>query len=98
MVPSDDLLIVENSRFLRRDGDEDADGVATAIVRVKAIRPFTSDDMQAACASYFETGWFAWELVDVKPVHSTMRVRAARGIYEVEFPLPQNFGKQRVKG
>jgi hypothetical protein len=90
LAPSEDLLIVENGRFLRRDGDHDEDGVPVAIVRVKTVRPFTLADMEAACASYFEEGWLAWELTEVRPVQSTERVPAARGIYEVEFPLSRN--------
>ncbi|WP_337961883.1 ASCH domain-containing protein [Brucella anthropi] len=85
LAPSEDLLIVENSRFLHRDDDYDEDGVPVAIVKVKAVRSFTFADMQAACASYFEDGWFAWELMDIRPIQSTERVLAARGIYEVTF-------------
>lgn len=84
--PTEDLLIVENGRFLQTDGEEDADGIAVAIVRVKAIRPFVFADMQAACASRFEEGWLAWELCDVRPIDSSLSIRAARGIYEVDFP------------
>lgn len=84
--PTEDLLIVENGRFLHVDGEEDADGIAVAIVRVKAIRPFVFADMQAACASRFEEGWLAWELDDVRPIESALPTRAARGIYEVDFP------------
>ena len=83
----EDVLIVENGRFLHIDGDEDDDGVAIAIVRVKAVRPFVPADMQAACATYFEEGWLAWELTDVRPVKKPVTVRAARGMYEVDFPL-----------
>lgn len=83
--PSQDLLIVENGRFLHSDGDEDEAGLAVAIVRVKAVRPFTPEDMPAACASYFEEGWLAWELSDVRPIPLPVPVRAARGIYEVEY-------------
>ncbi|MBX8547874.1 MULTISPECIES: ASCH domain-containing protein [Pseudomonas] len=83
--PSEDLLIVENGRFLHTDRDEDDDGIAVAIVRVKAVRPFILADMQAACASYFEDGWLAWELSDVRPVTRPVSIRAARGIYEVDF-------------
>ncbi|MBA8853835.1 hypothetical protein FHW20_004821 [Ochrobactrum intermedium] len=79
------MLIVENGRFLHRDEDYDEDGVPVAIVKVKAVRPFILADMQAACASYFEEGWLAWELIDIRPVQSTERVLAARGIYEVNF-------------
>jgi hypothetical protein len=85
LAPSEDLLIVENGRFLHAEGDEDADGIAVAIVRVKAVRPFVHADVQAACASYFEEGWLAWELSDVRPLDGAMPVRAARGIYEVDF-------------
>lgn len=84
--PAEDLLIVENGRFLHVDGEEDANGVAVAIVRVKAVRPFVFADMQAACASRFEEGWLAWELSDVRPIKSALPIRAARGIYEVDFP------------
>lgn len=85
--PSDDLLIVENGRYLRRDGDEDPDGTPVAVVWVTAIRPFTLADMAAACASTFEDGWLAWELADIRPVRAAVKLRAARGIYEVEFSL-----------
>lgn len=87
--PSEDLLIVENERFLHADEDEDKDGIAVAIVRVKAVRPFILADIQAACASYFEDGWLAWELSDIRPVIQPVIIRAARGIYEVDF-LPPN--------
>ncbi|WP_339432591.1 MULTISPECIES: ASCH domain-containing protein [unclassified Pseudomonas] len=86
--PFEDLLIVENGRFLHNDGDEDDNGIAVAIVRVKAVRPFVLADMQAACASYFEDGWLAWELSDLRPVTHSVAIRAARGIYEVDFLLP----------
>lgn len=82
--PTEDLLIVENSRFLREDGDHDPDGRAVAVVRVARIRPFLEADVEAACASYFEEGWLAWELIDVRPVMSEAKVLAARGIYDVE--------------
>jgi hypothetical protein len=81
--PSEDLLIVENGRFLHADGDED-EGIAVAIVRVKAVRPFVLTDMRAACAINFSQGWLAWELDDIRPISSPFAVRAARGIYEVD--------------
>ncbi|MGN7746467.1 ASCH domain-containing protein [Pseudomonas sp. 22515] len=84
LQPTEDLLIVENGRFLHADGEVDDDGIAVAIVRVKAVRPFILADMEAACASYFEDGWLAWELSDIRPI-SPVTIRAARGIYEVDF-------------
>jgi hypothetical protein len=80
------LLIVENNRFLRNEGDEDDEGRVVAMVRVATVRPFVPEDMVAACGSYFEDGWLAWELVDVRPLFSTINVKAARGIYELHPP------------
>ena len=57
-------------------------------MRVKAVRPFVLADMPAACASYFEDGWLAWELSDVRPINSPVTIHAARGIYEVDFLIP----------
>lgn len=85
LASTEDLLIVENSRFLHEDGDEDHDGLAVAIVRVAAVRPFTRADMQAACASYFEEGWLAWVLTDIRPITWHAPMRAARGIYQLPF-------------
>lgn len=56
LQPDEDLLIVENSRFLQNDGEEDQDGKVVAIVRVASVRPFHSTDIVAACASYYEDG------------------------------------------
>lgn len=67
--------------------DTDENGTPVAIVKVKAVRPFTLADMVLACAAYFEDGWLAWELVDMRPIQSNSCVVAARGIYEVDFPL-----------
>jgi hypothetical protein len=64
--PNEDLLIVENDRFLRADDDKDSDGRAVAIVRVARVRPFLRKDMIAACASSFAEGWLAWELTDMR--------------------------------
>lgn len=83
--PAEDLLIVENGRFLHIEGEED-DGHAVAIVRVKAVRPFVEADIPAACASSYADGWLAWELTDVRPITPPVPVRAARGIYEVMLP------------
>ena len=82
--PDEDLLIVENSRFLHEEGDEDADGRAVAILRVGAVRPFRPSDIAAACASYYEEGWLAWELTHIRPISCAQPLRAARGIYDLK--------------
>lgn len=82
--PTEDLLIVENDRFLREPGDEDPEGRAVALVRVVGWRPFTRDDIRAACAGSFEEGWLAWALAEIRPIRHPARRRAARGIYLVD--------------
>lgn len=88
LQPDEDLLIVENSRFLHNDGEEDQDGKAVAIVRVAFVRPFQSTDIVAACASYYEDGWLAWEVTNIRPISYPHPVLAARGIYQVPVNLP----------
>lgn len=82
--PEDDLLIVENHHYLLNDGDEEA-GIARAVVNVVAVRPFTPEDIPAACATRFEEGWFAWELSNIRPVQQHHPILAARKLYWVEW-------------
>ncbi|HEV2571208.1 MAG TPA: ASCH domain-containing protein [Beijerinckiaceae bacterium] len=86
LSPTEDLLIVENEKFLHQDGDKDDNGKAVAVVRVKLVRPFVRSDIKAACATSFEEGWLAWELTDIRPVRDEFAALAARRIYEVAFP------------
>jgi len=80
----EDLLIVENKKFLRNDGETDPDGFAVALVKVKKVREYLESDIPAACASRWEPGYYSWELTEVRPINSTEKVIAARGIYETE--------------
>jgi len=101
IAPDEDLLIVENRRYLCQDGEEDPDGHAVALVRVKTIRPFEEADIPAACASYYEDGWLAWELTDIRSVLCDQKVVAARGIYQIELDdvlLPSGTRKQEEQG
>jgi hypothetical protein len=83
--PDEDLLIVENRKYLRKPGETDDDGKAVALVRIKAVREYLRTDISAACASRWEPGYFSWELSDVRPLRSEKKTLAAREIYEVEF-------------
>lgn len=81
---NEDLLIIENKIFLRKEGEIDHDGTLVAIVKIKNVRPFEKSDVAAACATKWEPGYYSWELTDVRPVNSLEKVIAARGIYQVE--------------
>jgi len=84
ILPDEDLLIVENHRYLLAEGDEDI-GYAVAVVKVKTVRPFIEQDIAAACASYFEVGWLAWELSDVRIIAKPQQAKAKRKIYQVDW-------------
>lgn len=84
---NEDLLIVENKKFLRSDGEVDPEGTPVALVKIKTVRPYEASDIPAACASRWEPGYYSWELTDVRPINSLTQVPAARGIYEVELDL-----------
>lgn len=80
-----DLLIVENNRFLRSDGDTDPDGKPVAVVKIKKVREYIKEDIPAACASRWDPGYYSWELEDVRPINSSATILAAREIYDVDF-------------
>ena len=52
MLPLKDLMIVENQHFLLNDGDEDV-GFAVALVDIESVHPWQSDEVGAACATYW---------------------------------------------
>lgn len=79
-----ELLLIENKNFLRKEGETDPDGTAVAIVKIKNVRPFEESDIAAACATKWEPGYYSWELTEVRPINSSEKLIAARGIYEVE--------------
>lgn len=81
----EDLLLIENKNFLRKEGEVDLDGTPIAIVKIKNVRPFAEADIIDACATRWEPEYYSWELTDVRPIKSHEKVLAARGIYEVDF-------------
>ena len=82
-----DVLIVQNTRYLREDGACDPDGVAIALVDVLGVAPWRPDELLAACASQWSPGYFAWQLHRVRPLAHRPRVVAKRLLYEIELTL-----------
>ena len=87
VVPMKDLLIVQNTIYLKKDGDFDPDGEAVALVDVNHVEPWTQDQFEAATAGTFKAGLTGWHLTNVRKVKCNNRVLAARKIYEVEVDL-----------
>lgn len=79
-----DLLIVENHRFLKAQDHVDPKGRAVAIVKIKSVRRFEVTDIPAACATTWADGYHSWELKDVRPISYPDTLPAQRDLYEVE--------------
>lgn len=86
-LPLKDLVIVENRNYLNHDGDEEL-GQAIAIVDIVSVHPWRADEFEAACASYWAEGYFAWELENVRLIDPPMTVSAKRKIYLIEIDHP----------
>lgn len=82
-LPLKDLLIVENKIFLNHDADEEL-GVAVALVDVESVHVWQPNEVEAACASYWAEGYFAWQLSNIRPIKDKIEVPAKRKIYLIE--------------
>lgn len=78
-----DILIVENQTFLTERDDQEA-GMAVPVVKVKAVREFLRSDIKAACASYWDEGYYSWLLEDIRKISNPFHVTAKRGLYPVQ--------------
>ena len=86
--PLNDLLIVENDRYLSADLPSDDQGRAVALVDVVAVRPWEPTDVQAALSACWQPGYWAWELSNVRPLDPTPHVQARLGLYTLSLSLP----------
>lgn len=66
--PVRNLLIVENAHFLTNDLPEEP-GIAVCSVDIIGYHDWLEHEIRAACASYWEPEWIAWEISNVRPIH-----------------------------
>lgn len=78
-----DVVIVENQNFLLNEGDEEM-GHAIALVDIESIYLWQSDEVSAACASYWAEGYFAWVISNVRPFKKPIDVVAKRKLYKIK--------------
>jgi len=89
IFPLKDLVLVENNHYLVNDGDEDI-GHAVALVDIKSAHPWRKDEFEAACANYWEEGYWAWEIHNVRPIEKIIEVSAKRKLYWIEIEHKEN--------
>lgn len=78
--PLKDLLIVENKHFLNNTGDQEM-GTAIAWVDLESIHAWQQHEVEQACSAQWQTGYFAWVLVNLRPIEKPFAVLAKRKIY-----------------
>lgn len=86
-LPLHNVVIVENQHYLNDDGDEQQ-GQAVAIVDIVSVHPWRQDEFEAACASYWAEGYFAWVLDNVRRIDPPLAAPAKRKIYLIEIDHP----------
>ncbi len=85
-IPLKNLVIVENQHFLRNEGEQEI-GRALALVDIESIHVWQADEIEAACASYWAEGYFAWTMSNVRPFSQPVVCLAQRKLYTLELDL-----------
>lgn len=84
-LPLRDLVIVQNEHHLNsKTKPSDPDGYAVAIVDILSVAPWRKDQMKESCANYWEDGWLAWEISNIRPINPPISAPAQLRIYEVD--------------
>jgi len=84
-LPLRNLVIIQNKIRLSSQGvTEDPDGEAVAIVDVESAEEWKENEIDEACASYWEPGWKAWRLTNVRPLSLDLRFPARLRIYSID--------------
>jgi len=82
-LPLKNLLIVENTHYLNRHGDEE-EGRAIAFVDIQSVHAWKNTEIDSAKASYWEDGYWAWVIENVRPINPPIKTMARRKIYWIE--------------
>ncbi len=85
-LPLKDLVIVENQTYLNNEGDEEL-GYAVALVDIDSIHTWQENEVDAACASYWTDGYYAWVISNVRPLKQPIEAIAKRKLYRLELNL-----------
>lgn len=86
ILPLLNLIIVQNNVFLTKDNPVDQNGKAIAMVDIYSIKDWKLEDLNSACGNYFENGWLAWEISNVRLLNYSIIIPAKLKIYNIEIP------------
>ncbi|MGU3780922.1 ASCH domain-containing protein [Burkholderia metallica] len=82
-IPLTDLVLVQNTIYLRQDGQVDPDGVALALVDVVGVRDWTPDEARSQGKQWC-AGYVCWELTNIRAIDPPFRCAAKRGVYRLD--------------
>lgn len=86
-LPLLNLVIVQNKIRLSSDGiTEDPEGEAVALVEVVSVDPWKESDLETSCGKFWEPGWLAWRLENVRALRFDCHFPARLRIYSIEMP------------
>lgn len=83
-VPLKNVVVVQNDKLLLKEGDEDENGVALALVDFVEVKPWKESEVVAACSSGFKEGYFGWRIENMRPINPPQKAVAKRKIYQIE--------------
>ncbi len=85
VLPITNLVIVENAIKLSSSIQPyDPDGYIVAMVDVTNIRSWEKKDLDSSCSTFFEDGWLAWELENIRKIVYPLKVPARLRIYDID--------------
>ncbi|QQE11785.1 ASCH domain-containing protein [Planctomycetota bacterium] len=82
-IPLIDLAIVQNQHRLSMERPTDEEGMVVAVVDVCCVREWDREDAESAC-SQWDSGWYAWELENIRVVRGKFKAPAKRRIYSID--------------
>ncbi|MDF1812407.1 MAG: ASCH domain-containing protein [Verrucomicrobiales bacterium] len=86
-LPLKNLVIVQNLyRLSSVERPHDPDGMVVAVVDITGTSDWTEDQLSRSCSTYWELGWTAWHLSNIRPVTIPVIAPARLRIYDIEIP------------
>lgn len=90
-MPLNNVILVQNEKYLKNQMDVDF-GVAMAIVDFVSVREWLYEDylrqnQDTTLNKPWFSGYFVWEIKNVRPLHKPIPCLARKGIYTLDLDV-----------
>ena len=82
-IPFLDLVLVENEIYLTKEGHEDPNGLARAVVDITGIHEWTPEEAESQGVEWVPN-YVCWELSNVRSIIPPIPCVARRKIYKID--------------